>query len=194
MVGFALAVAELFEECEEISCRLCHENAQSADFQGVSEISVLFGIGPRLSYPPGHTGRVNDDEKNQSDCQIIRFSNYQIGEPPLPKREGEPSFRLVIVRCSAGKNGSDRVRRIGCVWERLGRSWRGTCRVPRTILAGHRRFAGIWGVLGIFGDICSKWAWGAPPAGAEDPSSLDPRSNMNEGLRKDPSSQGPRSK
>src|SRR5581483_7930756 len=119
------------------------------------------------------------------------FSNYQIGEPPLPKREGEPSFRLVIVRCSAGKNGSDRVRRIGCVWERLGRSWRGTCRVPRTILAGHRRFAGIWGVLGIFGDICSKWAWGAPPAGAEDPSSLDPRSNMNEGLRKDPSSQGP---
>ncbi len=63
----------------------------------------------------------------------------------------------------------------------LGRSWRGARGVPRTILAGHRRFAGIWGVLGIFGDICSKWHGGAPPGGAEDPSSQDPRSNMNEG-------------
>src|SRR5581483_3125677 len=116
MVGFALAVAELFEECEEISCRLCHENAQSADFQGVSEISVLFGIGPRLSYPPGHTGRVNDDEKNQSDCQIIRFSNYQIGEPPLPKREGEPSFRLVKTNPTAC--GASVV--FGSVWAGVG--------------------------------------------------------------------------
>src|SRR5581483_5401265 len=110
---------------------------------------------------------------------------------PLPKRGSEPSFRLAIVRCSAGKNGSHRVRRIGWVWEGLGRSWRGTRGVPRTILTAHRRFAGIWGVLGIFGDICSKWHGGWPPLrGARSKltrsevqgSIQDPRSNMNEGF------------
>src|SRR5581483_5770892 len=150
MVGFALAVAELFEECEEISCRLCHENAQSADFQGVSEISVLFGIGPRLSYPPGHTGGVNDDEKNQSDCQIIRFSNYQIGEPPSPKRGSKTSFQFASVRCSVGKEGYARVRRIG-----------GGLGAPHWQPVGG---------LQVFGDVCSylqmfaaKWHGGGGP-------------------------------
>src|SRR5581483_1369261 len=65
------------------------------------------------------------------------------------------------------------VGRVGRVWERLGRSWRGTRGVPRLVLTAYRRFADIWGVLGIFGDICSKWhggggGWDAAKARMED--------------------------
>ncbi len=120
-----------------------------------------------------------------SDSQIIRLVS-----PRCRKRGNEPSFRLVIVRCSAGKNGSGRVRCIDGSWA-LGRKWRGACGVPRTILTAHGRFAGIWGVLGVFGDICSKWHGEGGPARTGGRSKLtrskvqgsiqDPRSNMNEG-------------
>jgi hypothetical protein len=94
---------------------------------------------------------VNDDEKNQSDCQIIRFSNYQIGEPPSPKRGSKTSFQFASVRCSVGKEGYARVRRIG-----------GGLGAPHWQPVGG---------LQVFGDVCSylqmfaaKWHGGGGAA------------------------------
>jgi len=99
---------------------------------------------------------VNDDKKNQFDYQI----NYQIGERALAKRGGEPSFQFASVRCSVGKDGSDRAAY----------RW-GSGRVGRELLPRYlSRTSSVCGYLGSFGDI---WGYlqqmgmgGAPPAGA----------------------------
>src|SRR5581483_3045482 len=83
-------------------------------------------------------------------------------------------FRVFNVRLE------ESVLSVGCVgrvWERLDRSWKGARGVSHPVSTAQLRFADIWGVLGTFGDICSKWhGGGGSPAGAEDPSSQGPRS------------------
>src|SRR5581483_1706115 len=105
---------------------------------------------------------------------IIRLI-IRLGSGRWRSVEANRVFSLQVFGVRSGKTDLT-VPRIGGV---LG-GWGGSC--CRAILAGHRRFAGIWGVLGIFGDICSKWAWGVPPPQGREGKTREWR--MDDGRRK----------
>ncbi len=107
---------------------------------------------------------MKDEEKNQFDYQIIGFSNYQIGAAGVGEewRRNEfsvgkcPVFgRETQIRPCAAHRCRFRERGAGVCGRTYGDF--GGQAEKRPTLAARRRFAGVWGCLQLFADVCSKW-------------------------------------